>query len=91
MFPTTAEANQQLASQPSKKADQHKKGTVFCQLSPALSTCSSTGREDGHSSRSGSGPQPCLSRFEHLPGRGLHNLPRQLVQGHPPSEEFCRR
>lgn len=42
MFHTTAEANQQLARQTSK-------GTVFCQLSPALSTCSSTGREEGAS------------------------------------------
>lgn len=45
-FHTTAEANQQLTSQTSKKTDQHEKGTVFCQLSPALSTCSSTGKED---------------------------------------------
>lgn len=85
MFPTTAEANQQLARQPSKKTDQHKKGTVFCQLSPALSTCSSTGREDGRSSRSGSGPQPCLLRFERLPGRGLHNHPPAAGPG-PPSQ-----
>lgn len=46
MFHTTAEADQQLASQSSKKTDQHKEGMVFCQFSPALSTCSSPGRED---------------------------------------------
>lgn len=70
VFHTTAEANQQLASQTSRKTALHKKGKVFCQLSPAPSSCSSAGREDRHQSRSRSGPQPCPSGCEHHPGWG---------------------
>jgi len=79
MLHTTAEANQQLASQTSKKTDQHEQGMVFCQPSRALSACSSTGREDRRWSCSGSWPSP--SGLGHLPGRGLHSPPRQPAQG----------